>query len=192
MQKRIYLSCLKAFSRLKISEIRWKRSIGIGLYLISLMIVGSSCVHKQNEHKQSSSGHEVQNKILSQETKGRVRSLSSSRTSSGWTNPKVVTTPAGKLYVRYNVIHGEPVGVTYVKVQYICRGTRELKTWKVFKVQWFYGIDKTLDGSIVPLVYDPIPDLNLSGDSSQPSKDGKDVSETLSEEFNLGTRCRRR
>ena len=191
MQKNLYLSCLKTFNRLKISEIRSKRSIGMGACLISLMIAGSSCVHKQNEHEQNSSRNEVHNKMLSPETKGGVRKLSSSGTSSEWTDPKVVTTPAGKLYVRYNVPYGEPVGVTYVKVQYICRGTRELKTWKTFKVQWFYGIDKTLDGSIVPLVYDPIADLNLSENFSQPSKDGKDVSETLSEEFNLSTRCRR-
>ncbi len=135
---------------------------------IGLMIFGISfCTHQQKN-----------------------RNVSSSKTLSDWVGPKIVQTPTGGFYVYHKVISHEPAKVTYVDVKYICKGS-VLKDWKRFKVQWFHGVDKTLSGSVIPLVYDPIAELNLSGGDSAVPEQSDDTKKTVSEEFNLETRCLR-
>ena len=120
----------------------------------------------------------------------KSRNVNSSENPKDWQGPKIVQTPAGQLYVYHKVIDNEPAQVTYVNVKYICQGSDLLKDWKRFKVQWFYGVEKVLSGSIIPLVYDPIAELHLS-DKAPPVSDPKDTKKTIREEFNLETRCQR-
>ena len=116
------------------------------------------------------------------------RIVSSTKSVSGWEGPKVVQTPAGDLYVYHTVTNGEPVNVTYVDVKYICKG-KSSEDWKRFKVQWFYGVEKPSSGSsVISLVYDPIAELNFLNKDSQGTNDTK---KTVTEEFNLETRCLR-
>ena len=137
----------------------------VWVFICSILFGTSFCVQK-NVH---------QNK----------RNLSSSEDLSGWGGPKIVQTPAGELHVYHKVINSEPTNVTYVNVKYLCKGD-SLKHWKRLTVQWFYGVDKTLPESIVPLVYDPVADLSLR--NSNPSN-ANDTKKTVTEEFNLKARC---
>lgn len=140
------------------------------LSICSIFFGTSFCVHQQNVQKLK-------------------RNLSSSGDVSDWQGPKTIQTPAGKLHVYHKVISGEPANVTYVDVKYTCEGANASKNWKRFKVQWFYGVDKTPPvGSIIPLIYDPLAELNFS---KSDSKNPNDTKKTVSEEFNLETRCTR-
>ncbi len=135
-------------------------------FIFSILFGTSFCVHQKNK-----------------------RNLSSMQSVDGWEGPKTVHTPAGSLYVYHKVIDNEPANITYVDVKYTCKGEGSPEDWKRFKVQWFYGVEKTLPESVVPLVYSPIAELNFSGDS--PDSPANDNKTTVKEEFNLKTRCQR-
>ena len=114
----------------------------------------------------------------------------------GWNGPEVVQTPVGKLYVYYKVFDSEPANVTYVNVKYICFAEGLLNDWKIFKVQWFYGVAEFPQGtSVIPLIYDPLPILKFidpsEKDPSAEVQSTDDRIKTVSEKFNLETRCQR-